>query len=190
MTLSCHLVAPCAVQQVLGVLGLKLPFYQSSTLLLSLGISLRVLWSLIVMKPDVIHVSCPGIIVFAAVLYSRMLGVPLVVSYHTHVPYYIPRYTWSGLVAPMWGFIRWWTQCADLTLVTSQVMQKELAEQKCEDNIEVWQRGVDTDVFNPKFRSEEMRYKMTDGHPEAPLLIHVGRLGAGETVVGRRSSPH
>ena len=132
------------------------------------------------MKPDVIHVSCPGLLVNAAVLYSRMLGVPLVVSYHTHIPYYIPRYTWSGLVAPMWAFIRWWTRCADLTLVTSKVMKDELSEQKCEDNIHVWQRGVDTDVFNPKFKNEEMRFRMTDGHPEAPLLVHVGRLGSGE----------
>lgn len=80
------------------------------------------------MRPDLIHVSCPGTIVFAAVLYSRMLGIPLVVSYHTHVPYYIPRYTWSGLVEPMWAIIRWCTQCADLTLVTSKVMKVSLEE--------------------------------------------------------------
>ena len=109
--------------QVVNVLGLKLPFYKSPTLLLSIGLSIRVLYHLIVMRPDVIHVSCPGVIVFAAVLYSRILGLPLVVSYHTHVPYYIPRYTWSGLVAPMWSIIRWCTRRADLTLVTSKVMQ-------------------------------------------------------------------
>jgi len=163
--------------KVLNVLGLKLPFYKSPTLLLSLGLSIRVLWSLVMMRPDVIHVSCPGIIVFAAVLYSRVLGLPLVVSYHTHVPHYIPRYTWSGLVAPMWAIIRWCTQRADVTLVTSKVMQEELKEQQCENNIDVWQRGVDTTVFHPKFRSRDMRSRMTDGNPESPLLVYVGRLG-------------
>ena len=60
-------------------------------------------------------------------------------------------------------------------------MQRELAVHKCtEERIEVWQRGVDTSKFNPSYRSEAMRAQLSDGHPEAPLLVHVGRLGAGE----------
>jgi sulfoquinovosyltransferase len=51
---------------------------------------------------------------------------------------------------------------------------------KCKNNIEVWQRGVDTDVFNPKFRSMEMRSRMSNGNPDDTLLVYVGRLGAGE----------
>lgn len=59
----------------------------------------------------------------AVVLYARLLAVPLVMSYHTHIPEYIPRYTWSGLVQPMWSIIRWCTRRADLTLVTSKAMK-------------------------------------------------------------------
>lgn len=32
--------------------------------------------------------------------------------------------------------------------------------------------------FNPLFQSADMRVRLTDGHPEAPLLLYVGRLGA------------
>lgn len=46
--------------QVVRVLGFALPFYKSPTLLLSLGLSLRVLYYLITQRPDVIHVSSPG----------------------------------------------------------------------------------------------------------------------------------
>jgi hypothetical protein len=105
------------------VLGFKLPFYKTPTLLLSVGLSARVLWHLCRQRPDVIHVSTPGILCFGAVLYARLLAVPLVMSYHTHIPEYIPRYTWSGLVAPMWSIIRWCTRRADLTLVTSAAMK-------------------------------------------------------------------
>lgn len=108
--------------QVFGVLGFKLPFYQAPTLLLSLGLSFRVLWLLLRRRPDVIHCSSPGLLVFAAVLYSKILSIPLVISYHTHIPHYIPRYTWSGLVGPMWSVIRWCTKMSDLTLVTSKAM--------------------------------------------------------------------
>jgi hypothetical protein len=48
------------------VLGFKLPFYKSATLLLSLGLSARVLYHLFKQKPQVIHVSTPGIMCFAA----------------------------------------------------------------------------------------------------------------------------
>lgn len=112
-----------ARSQVVDVLGFKLPFYQAPTLLLSLGLSVRVLWYLVTQRPDVIHVSSPGLLVFSAVLYSKLLSIPLVVSYHTHIPEYIPRYTWKGLVAPMWSIIRWCTRMSDLTLVTSKAMQ-------------------------------------------------------------------
>jgi hypothetical protein len=33
-------------------------------------------------------------------------------------------------------------------------------------------------VFNPKHKSAAMRARLSDGHPEAPLLVYVGRLGA------------
>jgi sulfoquinovosyltransferase len=114
---------PLRSLQVVNVLGFKLPFYKSATLLLSLGLSLRVLYYLFKQRPQVIHVSTPGIMCFAAVLYARLLAVPLVMSYHTHIPEYIPRYTWSGLVQPMWSIIRWCTRRADLTLVTSKAMK-------------------------------------------------------------------
>lgn len=285
-------VAPPTLQ-VVNVLGFKLPFYQSATLLLSLGLSVRVLYYLVRQRPQVIHVSTPGIMCFAAVLYARLLAVPLVMSYHTHIPEYIPRYTWSGLVEPMWAIIRWCTRRADLTLVTSKAMkvsegpwrwgwtgrnslqhspetgprvrqdaaavgasaacvvgalsgqltgwqrphiriasatalniirftacmpmlwftklailhcaapthpvlqftappappppvhptQEELEKNRCRSkSIDVWQRGVDTEVFNPRHRSAEMRAIMTDGHVDAPLLVYVGRLGAEKNV--------
>ena len=64
--------------QVVNVLGFSLPFYQSRTLLLSLGLSIRVLWRLITKRPDIIHVSSPGLLVFAAILYAKLLAIPLV----------------------------------------------------------------------------------------------------------------
>lgn len=45
------------------------------------------------------------------------------VSYHTHIPEYIPKYTWKGLVGPMWRVIRFNILMADLTLVPSKTMK-------------------------------------------------------------------
>lgn len=34
-------------------------------------------------------------------------------------------------------------------------------------------------MFNPRYRCAAMRERMSGGNPEAPLLVYVGRLGAG-----------
>ncbi|KAK9816869.1 hypothetical protein WJX72_006341 [[Myrmecia] bisecta] len=169
--------------KVVRVLGFSLPFYRSPTLLLSLGLSVRVLWYLLTRRPDVIHVSSPGLLVFSAILYAKLLAIPLVVSYHTHIPEYIPKYTWKGLVKPMWNIIRYCTLMADLTLVPSKAMKIELSRNKCRDKrIDVWPRAVDTALFNPAFRSHQIRERMTNGRPSDTILVYVGRLGAEKNL--------
>ncbi|CAN4118241.1 unnamed protein product [Withania somnifera] len=37
-------------------------------------------------KPDIIHASSPGIMVFGALIIAKLLCLPIVMSYHTHVP--------------------------------------------------------------------------------------------------------
>lgn len=39
-------------------------------------------------KPDLIHVTSPGFLLFAAIFYARTMKLPLVMSYHTHLPNY------------------------------------------------------------------------------------------------------
>lgn len=111
---------------MVNVLGIQLPFYKAPTLLLGFGLSVRVLWHLIASKPQIIHVASPGLLVFGAILYAKALKIPLLVSYHTHIPEYIPKYTWKGLVRPMWSVIRFFTNMADLTLVPSKAMKVSL----------------------------------------------------------------
>lgn len=41
----------------------------------------------------------------------------------------------------------------------------------------MWKKGVDSDTFHPRFRSEAMRQRLTGGKPERPVLVYVGRLG-------------
>jgi glycosyltransferase involved in cell wall biosynthesis len=50
------------------------------------------------------------------------------------------------------------------------------------ERLDLWQRGVDTVQFHPKFKSAEMRSRLTQGHPEDTLFLYVGRLSAEKEI--------
>jgi sulfoquinovosyltransferase len=89
--------------KVIGSWSFPCPMYGKVPL--SLALSPRIISEVAKFKPDIIHASSPGIMVFGALAIAKLLSVPLVMSYHTHVPVYIPRYTFSWLVEPMWQVI-------------------------------------------------------------------------------------
>ena len=48
--------------------------------------------------------------------------------------------------------------------------------------VDVWQKGIDTERFDPKFKNEGMRNIMTGGNPNDFLMVYVGRLGAEKRI--------
>ncbi|XP_068667582.1 sulfoquinovosyl transferase SQD2-like [Aristolochia californica] len=168
--------------KLIGSWSFPCPWYQKVPL--SLALSPRIISEVAKFKPDIIHASSPGIMVFGALIIAKLLCVPIVMSYHTHVPIYIPRYTFSWLVKPMWLIIRFLHRAADLTLVPSAAIGKDLeaAHVTTANKIRLWNKGVDSDSFHPQYRNPEMRLWLSDGEPERPLVIHVGRLGVEKSL--------
>ena len=166
--------------KVIGLRGFVLPFYGTDTLLLSFGFDGRIAKEFRENKPDLVHCAVPGGMINGAMWYCKTMNIPLVESYHTHIPHYIPRYTWAGLVKPMWDFIRFWNKQASTMLVTSSIMEEELRSMGC-TNLQVWQKGVDTVAFNPRFKSEEMKKRLSGGR-DGPVIGCVGRLGAEKNL--------
>ncbi|KAK8561686.1 hypothetical protein V6N12_048750 [Hibiscus sabdariffa] len=151
---------------------------------LSLALSPRIISAVSQFKPDIIHASSPGIMVFGALAIAKLLSVPIVMSYHTHVPVYIPRYTFSWLVKPMWWVLKFLHRAADLTLVPSAAIARDLQAEKvtAANRIHLWNKGVDSESFHPRYRSHEMRLRLSNGEPEKPLVIHVGRIGVEKSL--------
>ncbi|KAK6943532.1 Glycosyltransferase subfamily 4-like, N-terminal domain [Dillenia turbinata] len=168
--------------KLIGSRSFPCPWYQKVPL--SLALSPRIISEVAKFKPDIIHASSPGIMVFGALAIAKMLCVPIVMSYHTHVPVYIPRYTFSWLVKPMWLVIKFLHRAADLTLVPSAAIGRDLqaAHVTAANKIRLWNKGVDSESFHPRFRSHEMRVRLSNGEPEKPLVVHVGRLGVEKSL--------
>ncbi|KAJ9544307.1 hypothetical protein OSB04_024014 [Centaurea solstitialis] len=167
---------------LVGSRSFPFPWYQKVPL--SLALSPRIINEVKQFKPDIIHASSPGIMVFGALAIAKMLSVPIVMSYHTHVPVYIPRYTYSWLVQPMWLVIKFLHRAADLTLVPSAAIAEDLkgAKVAAANQIRLWNKGVDSDGFHPKFKSHEMRVRLSNGEPDRPLIVHVGRIGVEKSL--------
>ncbi|CAG9466828.1 unnamed protein product [Pedinophyceae sp. YPF-701] len=159
-----------------GAYSFGLPLYWQ--LPLTFALSPRIFREVRAFNPDIIHCTSPGFMPFACWLYSRLLRVPLVMSYHTHLPAYLPKYNITFMMGVLWTLLRLvHSKACQLTLVTSPQMKKELDEQKVHPNIEVWKKGVDSDLFHPRFKSDAMRARLTAGHLGDFVMVYVGRLG-------------
>jgi glycosyltransferase involved in cell wall biosynthesis len=115
------------------------------------------------------------------VLYSKWRNVPLVASYHTHLPQYLQYYGFGMLEGFLWELLKLVHNQAQLNLCTSSVMVEELASHGIQ-KLALWQRGVDIETFQPQRANVEMRSQLSQGHPEDPLLLYVGRLSAEKAI--------
>jgi glycosyltransferase involved in cell wall biosynthesis len=134
-------------------------------------------------QPDVIHVVNPAVLGLGGLYYSQRLQIPLVASYHTHLPKYLQHYGLGFLEGVLWNLLKLEHNLARINLCTSTAMMQELSDHGIE-RVKLWQRGVDTELFHPQAASLEMRQRLTAGEPERPLLLYVGRLSA-EKEIGR-----
>lgn len=165
--------------RVVGIHPVTLPFYKHRRFTLP---SPNVDGIIRGFHPDVVHAAQPILLASSGAYAAERQGIPLVASYHTHIPRYLDLYTaWKWSKPLVWWQIKRNHAKADLNLVTSETMRAELASQGIRD-LHVLARGVDTEQFHPRFASAEMRERLTGGNPEKKLLVFVGRLAAEKEI--------
>lgn len=160
--------------RVHGVPGPPFPFYPDMKMAFPRPSIGKVLAEF---QPDLIHAVQPMLLGAAAFYYSSQRRVPLVISYHAQVDRYLHYYGIGKLEALFWKAHKTAYNGADLVLCTSQVMVDLLRQQGIQ-RVDLWQRGVDTETFRFDRASQPMRARLTQGHPEAKLLVYIGRLSA------------
>jgi len=132
-------------------------------------------------QPDLIHVVNPAVLGLGGIYYAKALNIPLVASYHTHLPQYLHHYGVGALEGLLWELLKLAHNQAQLNLCTSTVMVKELVSHGIE-RVDLWQKGVDTEMFQPHLATLAMRSRLSQGDPESPLLLYVGRVSAEKQI--------
>ncbi|HZK04872.1 MAG TPA: glycosyltransferase family 1 protein [Actinomycetaceae bacterium] len=126
-------------------------------------------------RPDVVHAVNPVWLGAYGVLASRRRDIPLLASFHTDLPKYTVEMGISALKPTAEGIIRFLHNQAEINLCTSAPMVERAREFQLR-RVDLWPKAVDTRTYHPDRYSREMRARLTGGHPEAPLVLYVGRL--------------
>ncbi|MBV9661775.1 MAG: glycosyltransferase family 1 protein [Acidimicrobiales bacterium] len=156
--------------------AMRLPFYRSLAVGLPTGRLTRVLDHF---RPDVVHLAAPVILGAAGVRAARAVGAPAVAVYQTDLAGFASRYGWGVASAPIWRWMRWVHNQADLTLAPSSIAAWTV-ESRGIERVERWGRGVDLDRFHPNHSSPLLRKRLAPG---GELLVgFVGRLAPEKQV--------
>jgi len=152
--------------------SLPLPSYESLDLRFPLPTD--VLACIEEQTPDLVHVATPGPVGLCGLAVARVLGIPVVGSYHTELGPYALHLTRDLLVAEaIEVYVDWfYSRCARVLAPTRGVA--DALEGRGMANVGVWGRGVDTALFSPDRRDEGRRAQLLDGG--SLLLLSVGRL--------------
>jgi glycosyltransferase involved in cell wall biosynthesis len=164
--------------KIYGVSGFPLPLYPELKVALprpSIGYALEQF------QPDIVHVVNPAVLGLAGLYYAKAMKLPLLASYHTHLPQYLHHYGLGFLESTMWELLKTAHNQAELNLCTSNAMVDQLRSHGIE-RVDLWQRGVDTNRFHPRFKSDSMRSRLSQGRKNATLMLYVGRLSAEKEI--------
>lgn len=142
---------------------------------LALGLPAAIRHDVEAFRPDLVHLSAPDLLGFAALRLARRLGVPVIASVHTLFDRYFDYYG-LGWVQPfvrrrLWAF---YAAC-DYVLAPTQAIADELRVEALPARVRIWARGVDPELFSPRRRSETWRraHGLTS---DRPVIVFLGRI--------------
>lgn len=122
--------------------------------------------------PDALHIATEGPLGLAARRYALDNALPFTTAYHTRFPEYVKARTGIPL-AWTYRFLRWFHGPAHAVMAPTPAVKADL-EAFGFDNVVLWSRGVDLDVF-----------RMQDSHrldTAHPIFLYVGRVAVEKNV--------
>lgn len=148
--------------------------------------------------PQVVHLASPDLVAHRAQKWARQRGVPVLASVHTRFETY-PRYYNMAFLEPLLTTMlrRFYRRC-DAIVAPSESMARVLREQQMNDDVSIWSRGVDREIFHPARRDLRWREELGIGRDEVAigflgrLVMEKGLDVFADTIdqLARRGVPH
>ena len=160
---------------LVDVPNVRMPVKGRGEYRLPLGLNAEARRDLEAFKPNMVHVSSPDPTGHAALKWARQKDVPVLASVHTRFETY-PRYYGLAFLEPaVEGILRRFYNRCDALVAPSQSQIDELQAQGMHQDITIWSRGVDREVFDPSKR--DMAWRRENGLADDDVaIVFLGRL--------------
>lgn len=158
--------------------GIPLPRYEGLRMGLPVYPRLMKMWQR--ERPDIVHIATEGPLGWAALSAAERLGLPISSSFHTNFHQYGKHYGFGFAKGIAVAYLRHFHNRTHCTMVPTDEMKVTLRGEGYK-NVTVMARGVDTDLFSPERRSEELRRSWGLG-PDDVAVVYVGRLAKEKNV--------
>ena len=122
--------------------------------------------------PHALHIATEGPLGLAARRYAMRNGLPFTTAYHTRFPEYVKART-SIPLAWTYRFLRWFHDPARAVMAPTPAVKSDL-ESFGFNNVVLWSRGVDLDVFRM-----QTSHRLDSEHP---IFLYVGRVAVEKNV--------
>ncbi|MGK8438024.1 glycosyltransferase family 4 protein [Ectopseudomonas hydrolytica] len=131
-------------------------------------------------RPDVLYIATEGPLGLSALRAARRLAIPVVSGFHTNFQQYTGHYGFGLLTRALTNYLRWFHNRTQMTLVPS-IGQKVELQRRDFERLALLARGVDSQLFHPGRRCDELRKDWGLG-PDDLAVLHVGRLAAEKNL--------
>lgn len=158
--------------------GIPLPGYPELRFGLPAGRCLRRSWT--ANPPDIVHIATEGPLGLSALAVAHTLDIPVVSTFHTNFHSYSRHYGLGWLRGSIEGYLRWFHNRTQATLVPTAALAGKLQERGFR-NVDVLARGVDTRLFHPARRCSALRASWGAGERDCVVLV-VGRVAAEKNL--------
>jgi glycosyltransferase involved in cell wall biosynthesis len=130
-------------------------------------------------RPDVVHCQTEFCIGRMGQIAATRARLPMVSSYHTDFGRYTRSYGIAWMGGPVSSYLRRFHRRSNRVYTPSSVSREQLLRFGIDD-VEVWGRAVDTQLFHPGRRSQAMRAALGIG--SRFTFLYVGRLAPEKGV--------
>lgn len=158
--------------------GVGLPRYPGLRFGLPAGGKLRKRWE--ANRPDIVVAVTEGPLGSSALRVAKKLGIPAISEFHTNFHSYSEHYGFGWLERSVMGYLRRFHNQNLATLVPTEDIRDRLAADGFE-HLHVVARGVDTQLYGPHRRSEDLRQSWGVNN-NTQVVAYVGRMAAEKNL--------
>lgn len=158
--------------------GMPIPKYPQLKLGFPSKKSLVQAWT--VKRPDIVHIATEGPLGWSALQAAKVLRLPVSSDFRTNFQSYTKHYGVGWLQKPMLAYLRKFHNRTHCTMVPTQAIREQLHGMGFH-NLHTVGRGVNTHLFNPQKRSDELRQQW-QADIDTLVLLSVGRLAAEKNL--------